>query len=85
MIRLGVIGHGSRISSLIRQVFREITPDIRIVAIVDPDQEGARSRLDECDVNDAVFYQTTDEMMRKADLDAVAIGTRCNLHTPYAI
>lgn len=39
----------------------------------------------ECDRNDVVFFQTTDEMMRKANLDAVAIGTQCHLHTPYAI
>jgi len=85
MIRLGVMGHGERISSVIRYVLRTIDPSIRVVGIVDPDEAGARARLDESDRADVVFYPTVDEMVRKGNLDALAIGTRCNLHTPYAI
>ncbi|HQK95856.1 MAG TPA: Gfo/Idh/MocA family oxidoreductase [Armatimonadota bacterium] len=85
MIRLGVMGFGGRISSMINHVFREVEPDIRVVGIVDPDEEGARSRLAECDKADAVFYTSTDEMVRQAKPDALAVGTRCNLHTPYAV
>ena len=85
MVRLGVVGHGQRISSMIKNPFRQIEPELRVVGIVDPDEPGARSRLGDCDKQDAVFYTSLDEMMRKAELDALAIGTRCNLHTPYAI
>lgn len=86
MIRLGVIGHGSRISgSVIKSCLREVEPDIRVVGIVDPDEKGARSRLAECDQKDVVFYEDIKEMISKAKLDALAIGTRCNLHAPYAI
>ena len=85
MIRLGVIGHGGRISSVIKNCLREVEPDIRIVGIVDPDETGARSRLDDCDKDDVIFYENLDMMVKKAKLDALAIGTRCNLHTPYAI
>ena len=85
MIRLGVVGHGNRISSVIKSCLREVKPDIRVVGIVDPDQEGARSRLAECDQKDAVFYEDLKEMLSKAKLNALAIGTRCNLHAPYAI
>ena len=85
MIRLGVIGHGSRISGVIKHCLREVEPEVRVVGIVDPDEPGARSRLAECDQQDVVFYKTVEEMVRAAKLDALAIGTRCNLHAPYAI
>ena len=85
MIRLGVIGHGSRISGVIKHCLRQVEPEVRVVGIVDPDEEGARSRLAECDGKDAVFYKNVDEMVSAAKLDALAIGTRCHLHAPYAV
>jgi len=85
MIRLGVVGHGFRIAHLIRECFRKVAPELRVVGIIDPDEEGARSRLDERDQKDVVFYANMKEMIRGANLDALAIGTRCNLHAPYAI
>jgi predicted dehydrogenase len=85
MIRLGVMGHGGRISSMIKGPFREAEPDLRVVGIVDPDEQGARSRLAESDQHDVAFYPTLDDMIREGKLDALAIGTRCNLHAPYAI
>lgn len=85
MLRLGVIGHGGRISSVIKHCLREVDPDVRVVGIVDPDEEGARSRLDDCDRDEAVFYENLDAMVRGATLDGLAVGTRCNLHAPYAV
>lgn len=85
MIRLGVVGHGGRISSVINQCFRAVEPDVRVVGIVDPNEEGARAKLAECDKKDVVFYKNLKEMVAKANLDALAIGTRCGLHTPIAI
>jgi len=85
MIRLGVVGFGSRISSLINYPMREVAPDLRVTGIVDPDEPGARSRLAECDREDVVFYGSLDELVREGKPDALAIGTRCHLHTPYAI
>ena len=84
MIRLGVIGNGGRISSLIQHVFRQVEPDLRVVGVVDPDEEGARSRLEDGD-RDATFYGSVDSLVRHGELDALAIGTRCNLHAPYAV
>ena len=85
MIRLGVIGYGRRMAGLVTSALLPVEPDLRIVAVVDPDEEGARSRLPESDREDARFYETLDEMVRAEDLDGLLIGTRCNLHTPYAI
>ncbi len=84
-IRLGVVGFGARVSNVINHPMREVAPDIRVAAIVDPDEQGARSRLAEHDREDVVFYGSLDEMVKGAKLDALVIGTRCNLHTPYAI
>ncbi|MDD5483147.1 MAG: Gfo/Idh/MocA family oxidoreductase [Kiritimatiellae bacterium] len=90
VIRLGVVGHGKRVSAFIRHVLRKaepesVQPEIRVAGIVDPDETGARARLDERDCRDVVFYKTIDEMARRAKLDGLLIGTRCNLHTPYAL
>ncbi len=85
MIRLGVIGYGGRIHGIIDHVLRRLNPEIRVVGVVDPNEEGTRQRLAECDRQDAVFYKSVDELVRRAKPDALAIGTRCNLHTPFAI
>jgi predicted dehydrogenase len=85
MIRLGVAGYGRRIHSVIDHVFRHVEPDVRVVGVVDPDQAGVRARLAACDRRDVVFYDTLDAMVRGGALDALAIGTRCNLHAPYAV
>ena len=85
MIRLGVIGHGERISHVIKHPLREVEPEVRVVGIVDPDEVGARERLAEQDREEVVFYEDLDAMIRGAKLDALTIGTRCHLHSPYAI
>ncbi|MCM8777493.1 MAG: Gfo/Idh/MocA family oxidoreductase [Candidatus Omnitrophica bacterium] len=84
-MNIGVIGFGRRARGVIYGALKEVEPDIRITGIVDPDEKGVRERLSEEDRQRAVFYKTLDEMIRKAKPDALFIGTRCNLHTPYAI
>lgn len=84
MIRLGVIGYGRRIHGMIANNFRQVDPDLRVTAVVDPDEKGARARMESCD-QEAIFYKDIPSMMRAAKLDALAIGTRCNLHSRYAI
>lgn len=90
VIRLGVVGYGGRACGFIREALRKAEPqairrDIRVVGIVDPNEPRVRERLDECDRKDVVFYKTLDEMVRRAKLDGLFIGTRCNLHADYAI
>ena len=71
--------------SRINEVFREVEPDIRVVGVVDPDQQGVRQRLADCDKKDVVFYEDLKQMVAQAKLDGLVIGTRCHQHTPYAI
>jgi predicted dehydrogenase len=85
MIRLGVVGYGRRINGVIQHHLRAVEPDLAVVAVVDPDEQGVRGRLAERDRDDVRFYEDMASMVREARLDGLAIGTRCNLHTPYAI
>jgi len=85
MIRLGVIGFGGRMSGVVNSVMKQVNPSVRVVGIVDPNEEAVRGRLAEEDRADAVFYPTLDEMVKKGKLDALTIGTRCHQHAPYAI
>ncbi len=84
-MRLGVIGYGSRIHDVIERNIRKLAPDARVTGIVDPDETGVRARLADCDRGEAVFYPTLDDLVRNGKPNALLIGTRCNLHTPYAI
>ncbi len=87
-IRLGVVGCGSRISSVINHYIRPQAPadrPIQVAAVVDPDEAGAHSRVAEADRASVKFYRTLDEMVRRAKLDALLIGTRCNLHADFAV
>jgi predicted dehydrogenase len=84
MTRLGVIGCGARISAMIKSCFRDVDPELRVVGVVDPDEPAARARLEEAD-REAVFYPDLKTLMREARPDALAIGTRCHLHTPFAV
>jgi predicted dehydrogenase len=84
-MKIGVVGFGFRSRGVIYDSIKEIDPDLKITGIIDPDEKSVRARLSEQDRKEAVFYKTLDEMVRKAKPDALFIGTRCNLHTPYAI
>lgn len=84
-MKLGVIGYGSRIHGVIEQNIRKLVPEARVAGIVDPDEGGVRQRLADCDRDSAVFYETLDDLVHEARPDALLIGTRCNLHTPYAV
>ncbi|MBT7863094.1 MAG: Gfo/Idh/MocA family oxidoreductase [Gemmatimonadetes bacterium] len=96
-IQLGVVGYGGRISGMITGPFRQIAPDLQVAGIVDPDEAGVRARLDQAPAgrgwardggpvaDDVLFYRDLDAMVKGAKIDALAVGTRCNLHTPIAL
>lgn len=86
-LRLGVIGLGGRAASLLG-VFRRVHRGLRVVAVADPDRQGALRRLRGAELpeRDTAFFMDADEMLGHAgDLDALMIGTRCNIHTPMAV
>ncbi len=85
MIKLAVIGYGKRIDAVINNAFRALCDDLRIVGIIDPDIEGVMKKLDKKDRENVKFFDNVNDLITKTKPDAIAIGTRCNLHTPYAI
>ena len=64
MIRLGVIGHGRRISGMIKSVFREMDPDLRVVEFAN----GAHGTYSQ------VFYTRRDAGTRGATISGY-LGT----------
>ncbi len=84
MIKLGIIGLGTRMAHLL-SLFRAASPDLQLVGVVDPRPEAALDRLP-ADQRDGVrFFDTLEELISEANPDALAIGTRCDLHATYAI
>ncbi len=89
MIRMGVIGYGSRANMVVRLVER-LDADARIAAIADPATDAVKKRLAgekfiKDKPEDIRFYADADEMLAKEKgLTGVVIGTRCSLHTTMA-
>ena len=86
-LNLGVIGLGGRAASLLG-VFRRVHSGLRVAAVADPDRDGALRRLRDAEMpeRDTAFFTDADEMLGHAgDLDALLIGTRCNIHTTMAV
>ena len=86
-LRLGVIGLGRRAASLL-PIFRGVYAGLTVAAVADPDRNGARERLRSAELpdRDTAFFTHVDELLDHAgDLDALMVGTRCNIHTPMAV
>jgi predicted dehydrogenase len=87
MIRLGVIGYGKRAATFINNALRPeaaTSSGLCVAALVTRNEVEARAALPPED-RQARFYDDVDTMMREAALDAVFVGTRCDLHATYAI
>jgi predicted dehydrogenase len=83
MKRLGVIGLGSRIRWMLKEIDTFGT-GAKVVAAIDPAEDTIRARHPEV-VEGVTFYDDVDAMLDEANLDGVLIGTQCIYHTPYAI
>jgi len=86
MLRLAVIGLGNRAAGIVG-VMREVAPEVRLVAVADPDRSQVEQRLKEIGVEaDGVRdYADAETLLEGADdYDGVLVGTRCHLHTAMA-
>jgi predicted dehydrogenase len=83
MIRLGVIGCGRRIRHMLETIDR-FNAGTRVVAIVDPEAAALQAQHPAL-LAEATAYADAATMLDCAALDGVLIGTRCSLHTPYAV
>ena len=88
-LSVGVIGCGLRVRAMLPLLLKNdqgIPVVLRAVCDVrDPGiirQELAKADIDAANTQ---FYTDADQMLSKEDLDGVMIGTRCSLHTKYAV
>jgi predicted dehydrogenase len=84
-MKLGVIGLGARMSHMVNKAMRQHEPDLRVVGLVDPDEARARESLVGEERDEARFFSTVEDLVEQTRPDALAIGTRCDLHARYAI
>jgi predicted dehydrogenase len=82
MLKVGIIGYGSRISNMARSM-RVFRIPYRVAAVADPRAEAIRASGDSL-LDDATFYTDARTMLDSEALDGVMVGTRCNLHTDMA-
>ena len=86
MIRLGVIGYGSRIRGLLGAMQR-LNAGTEVVAVTDVRNDRIKQQMaaDGGNVSRVSFHSDADEMLDKEQLDGVMVGTRCSLHSKMAI
>ena len=84
MIKIGVIGYGTRINVIVKGLVG--IGEVQLAAVMDIDTENVKTKFIEPNGFENVkYYSDADEMFSKEKLDGVCIGTRCSLHTHYAM
>ncbi|MCQ6563530.1 Gfo/Idh/MocA family protein [Paenibacillus mendelii] len=79
-MRIGIIGYGLRAGYVYAQM-KQLFPETKLAAICDPRKEELAQTVGE----ETRFYDTPEQMLNGEKLDAIMIGTRCNLHTELAV
>ena len=83
MLRIGVIGYGGRIGGIVDKLMK--SGEVVFAAVADPNTEGVRAKAEEKGYTDIHYYTDAEEMLKNESPDGVLIGTRCSLHTHYAL
>ena len=83
MIKIGVVGFGLRAGGIYK-ILKEVDPEFCLGGIVDPDEKRVRQELPENERN-VDFYSDIAGLAGRGKVDALLIGTRCNLHTELAV
>lgn len=82
MLNVAVIGCGGRMSGLVKKMTD--TGEARISAVADPRAEELRAQKRPY-LAETRFYTTAEEMLAAETPDGITVGTRCSLHTKYAL
>lgn len=83
MLKIGVIGYGNRIKRITDLLVE--SGEVELASIMDIDEVDIKEKLGEEKFKNVKFYTDAEEMLKNEKLDGVCIGTRCNLHTKYAL
>ncbi len=83
MLKLGVIGYGSRCNNVVKKLVG--TNKVMVAAIADIDIETVKSKyINPNGFENINYYTDATEMLENEKLDGVFVGTRCSLHTKFA-
>ncbi len=84
MLKIGIIGYGTRINYIVQELLK--TERVHIAAVADINCGRVKEKyLYEEKFNDVKYYEDAEEMLKNELLDGVCIGTRCSTHTKYAV
>ena len=83
MLNLGIIGYGGRAGGVISEILK--TGEVRIAAITDIRNDEIKEKLDAEGYTDIRYYTDADMMIKSEKLDGVFVGTRCSMHTHFAL
>lgn len=83
-MKIGVIGFGKRMQTVINEVMKA-DADCQITAIVDTRKDQIKAQLDEKGWQHVKYYETPEQMLESEQLDGAMIGTRCSLHTTIGL
>lgn len=78
-MKLGVIGYGSRIRHVINEIIK-LDPSCHVAGIIDPKPD-----IQSSNDNPVPVFSSVNEMVNAIHPDGLLIGTRCSMHTPYAL
>jgi len=82
---IGFLGYGLRARTMMK-AFRAIDADLRVAAICDPRADAIKREVaDDERFCETRYLESAEALLRTSGLDGVFIGTRCSLHTDYAI
>ena len=88
-LNIGVIGYGLRVGMIFAGLYKnELGVKVNLTAVCDPKgKEGLTEKLTESEIDftNTCFYSNAEDMLDNEKLDGVMIGTRCNLHTDFAV
>ena len=88
MLKLGVIGLGTRVHLGVIPPLFQLSDEISVTAIADPAENAVREKIQdkpEFYADDIKLYKDADDMLDNEELDGIIIGTRCSKHTEMAI
>ncbi|MBE7046951.1 MAG: gfo/Idh/MocA family oxidoreductase, partial [Ruminococcaceae bacterium] len=84
MLKLGVIGYGTRINTIVKLLVS--SGEVKLAAVMDVDTDAVKEKYIEPNGFENVNYYTdAEKMLKNEKLDGICIGTRCSLHTHYAM
>lgn len=88
-LNVGMIGCGLRGRMVFSVIYKnELGVKVNLAAVCDPKEREVLTEeitKEGVDCARTRFYTDADEMLEKEQLDGIIIGTRCSLHTKYAI